>query len=434
MRIVLIILLALGSIIGTLRGVEFLFGSNFVDISRARNDPRRPQPPTIRIVVWNDPEDHIRRGAELARRVINESGGLLGRPLVIDYYTDHEDFTALHSTIRRAALNLDIIAAIGHSNADVALSAGIIYENAGMIYLSPFSTDPYLSTLRNRFSFTTAPDSEVLAEQFVNLTQEAGYYRLAMFFERDRFHTNEITLFYDQVIQFNQFIAEPSEIELDLPKFLNAAPKQAIQFVYGDFFTANEEFFQDRIIGLEGRMVDAVIISAQAHRVALFVEQLRDAGFTMPVITFNPRATTTIAQRALETYKDLGSIIVPTLYNPNAELEINQSFVEMFRQTYNALPNYLSAQIYDSIGLLGRAISESRSTLPFQIAGRLRTLPFYIGATGVYAFNRTNSVRSRFYYFKQWDGNDWRMMPGAHHGYAIRRFLIDTNAQNESTW
>ena len=98
--------------------------------------------------AWNG--EQTRAGADLAVQDLNQRGGVLGEPLaavVVDDYCDPNQAVAAANKL--VADGVPFV--VGHQCLGAAIPASSIYEDAGIILISPAATNPRLTErgLRN---------------------------------------------------------------------------------------------------------------------------------------------------------------------------------------------------------------------------------------------------------------------------------------------
>jgi branched-chain amino acid transport system substrate-binding protein len=98
--------------------------------------------------------EQVRAGADLAVQDLNERGGVLGEPLVtvlVDDYCDPDQ--AVAAAHKLVAEGVQVV--VGHQCSGAAIPASAIYEDAGIILISPAATNPRLTERGLRYVFRT---------------------------------------------------------------------------------------------------------------------------------------------------------------------------------------------------------------------------------------------------------------------------------------
>jgi branched-chain amino acid transport system substrate-binding protein len=78
----------------------------------------------------------MRAGIELAVKEINDSGGIAGKKVVVDFFDDEGKPESAASVAQKIASDPDVIAVIGHINSSASMAALPIYARAGLTQTS----------------------------------------------------------------------------------------------------------------------------------------------------------------------------------------------------------------------------------------------------------------------------------------------------------
>jgi hypothetical protein len=114
--------------------------------------------------------------------------------------------------------------------------------------------------------------------------------------------------------------------------------------------------------------------------------------------------------------------IVPAFYRPRAENPHHVAFIQNYKSKYQKSPDQNAAQGYDSLSLLAHAIEKSRSSQPRFISSTLHHLAFWVGVTGVHAFDARGDVVGKKYFFQVLQEGQWNWLPVVHFPYILWQF------------
>lgn len=360
--------------------------------------------PTVVGVVWPWSGDLFQEGIELALSEINDHPDkLLGFPLEVRYFEDSLDFSHARSTIRHIARNPELVAVIGHREPEVAIPASLIYQRSQLLFLSPFTTSQRLTAHRFQMIFRMVPGNELLAEQLVSLCDYLDIQRIVVLHSRHEEHREQAVLFLDRALKHGLHI----DTQMSFPE--------------------NTENFRDALARFRNHNFDAIFIASNDDFGGRLVKQIREFGMDQRIIgvdTLDSAHFLSVAGDAAE------AVILPTVYYADATTNVNELFVERFLERYGVPPDVYAAQAYDSLHLLAHAMRRIGTRTPVVVASTLRFLPYWIGATGVHAFDRFGNVQGKKYYFKIRRQGRWEILVGAHTAYTIQRFLEYVNARD----
>ena len=199
--------------------------------------------------------EQLQQGAELAVADLNRSGGVLGQQvelLIADDACDAEQGVAVAHKLVRDEVTL----VVGHACSHASIPASKVYQSAGVVMMSPASTNPNLTDQGNDTVFRMCGRDD-------DQGRVAGSY-LAEHWADDR-----IAILHDGTV-YGQGLAKVVEATLKQhgvkPRIFRAYPPGA-----RDYSTLVDE--------LKAQRIGVAYIGGYAAEAALIVRQARDRGF-----------------------------------------------------------------------------------------------------------------------------------------------------------
>jgi branched-chain amino acid transport system substrate-binding protein len=304
------------------------------------------------------------QGMDLALEELNAGGGVMGRPLRIVRGDDQESVNEGRLVAQSFAQNPDMVAVIGHLQSYVSVPAAAIYDLAGMVMLSPASTDPELTGNQYRRVFRgTFTDREV-GRQMATFARDRGYGRVAVYYVRSDYGRGLANAFEEKAATMGVRIAARNSYEaVGEPNVLG------IREVLKEW---------------KAMEFDAIFIAGEVPHAAEFVAEARRGGITVPIFGGDAMGTpqlTTIAGAAAE------GVIVATAFHPDATRPEVRRFVEAFQRRFGRRPDVAAALGYDGVRVLADAMQRAQSTVPDKVAGALHDTRDWKGVTGSFSFN-----------------------------------------------
>ena len=200
--------------------------------------------------------------------------------------------------------------------------------------------------------------------------------------------------------------------------FEDSALARNVRVAHRASFLPTDEDYRSLVAQLRAKSFDAVFLSAAGIPGARMVRQLRELGVQVPVIG-------TDALNSREFREAVGAAgnhtITPVLYRSNQAGWRNAAFAERFRAAHGREPDHNAAQGYDSAWLLARAIELAKTTRTSAVASALHFMPYWVGVTGLHAFDARGELRAKRYEFQQLLGSEWQPLPGLHLRYQLER-------------
>jgi branched-chain amino acid transport system substrate-binding protein len=126
------------------------------------------------------------QGIETAVEEINQKGGVLGRKLKTVVRYDQGDPGKAKIVAKELADYKGIVAVIGHKRNETAAAAAIIYENAGLLFVSHGAKAPALTMHKTEYIFRNIPAQDEFALAMAKrAVKEENINRIIVFHERN---------------------------------------------------------------------------------------------------------------------------------------------------------------------------------------------------------------------------------------------------------
>lgn len=299
-------------------------------------------------------------GIDLAVKQINSNGGVNGREICL-IKKDDKGTVADGMTIAQSfAENRDIVAVIGHRNSSVSIPTSRIYQEAGLVMISPASTSPELTKNGYINVFRNIPSDEEIAAQLAALAAKQGHHRMVIFYSEDSYGIALANSFEDHASKDGITIVDRISYYGGLKDLIKLKEKwEALNF-------------------------DGVFVADSLPDGAEFIADAGRAGITVPFMGGNTMDSPDLYKIAGKTA--VGTV-VGTVFNPNEQSEKAQSFVKEFRKQYNVMPGPYAAQGYDAVNLLAAAIEKAGTTDSAALVKELHSLKDWSGVTGYHCFD-----------------------------------------------
>lgn len=366
---------------------------SYREIKRERADRANKNNGEILIgISWSKQYDTFIKGVQLAVKEINNEGGILNRPLKIIINTEEEKLSDPGLSTRKYqnislniansfAKNHDIIAVIGHLASKTALLAAPVYENTGILFLSPSATDIQLTNHSFDYIFRTIPDNYEMGAQIADYAIKRSYKKIAVLYDRVIYASQLTDVFSEKI----------NEIEGDM------------KIVFMRSFFENSVDLTALLVDLKKVDFDIIFLATtDINLTARIYQKSHEMGINVPFIggenLDNPVFFNLVKKwEYSETDK---KTVIPVVFNNF--LPENQKFIASFKQEYgnDIEPDQFAALGYDNIILLAHAIKQAHSSVPIKIAETLRYMAPCQALTGKYLFTESGELMSKPFYFK----------------------------------
>ena len=329
---------------------------------------------------------------ELAVEEINRKGGVLGKELKPLVYDDRGEIRIGQQIAKTLSANLDVVAVIGHISSEVAIAASIIYEEAGILFISPGAMNPIFTEATGTLTFSNIITEKDAGSQLGAFFESSGIREVAALFESSGIGTYEriAASFWSYVnnagvdlMAFRTYFRQPYFSDTSFQRNVNALEKT-------DFY--------DLLWELKERYTfHAIFVAGDVHGAGKLIKQARMLGIGVPILAVGEGVDTPkLREIAADGAK---GVIVSSLINSEDENVIR--FFKKFQAKYGIPPDSSGAQGYDALVTLASAIEKSVSTVPDDISNTLRFFTKVDGVLGSYSFTTAGTISGKKLYFKR---------------------------------
>jgi branched-chain amino acid transport system substrate-binding protein len=311
--------------------------------------------------------DSCRKAAELLAAQVNAAGGIkVGDkkyPITL-YIEDNEDKPESAAAVAKKLISQDnVLAILGPNASGNAIPAARICEDAKVIMISPWSTNP--KTTENlkyvfRACFLDDFQGEVMAK-----------------FARDNMKAKAAAVLYDMASEYNKGIAE---------FFKKSFEKMGGQVVAFESYTKDDKDFSSQLTKIKAANPDVLFLPNYYNEVPLQAQQARRLGITAPLIGSDSWGSSELLTLG---GKDLEGAFFSSHYAPDMATPEAQKFIKDYEAKYGKKPDDVAALTYDSGQLLLAAITKANSLDRQKVRDALATISKFEGVTGTMRFSGT---------------------------------------------
>jgi branched-chain amino acid transport system substrate-binding protein len=323
-------------------------------------------------VVWPwkaHPEVRYGDGLQLAVDEVNAAGGVNGRRMRLMREDDHESVNQGLLVAQGLAENPDVVAVIGHLQSYVSVPASAVYDAAGLVMLSPASTDPALTSKGHTRTFRSTFTDGDTGEQMADYARAHGYKRIAIYYVRNP---------YGRALA-NAFEERAAEIGLSIVARASHDPTVDTRG------HATETTLRD----WERMELDAIFLAGQVPAAGQMIAQMRGHGIEAPILGGDAMSTPALMRAGGAAVE--GTVVAASFHAGEARPEV-QRFVAAFRKRFDAAPDPSAAAGYDAVKLLAEAMRRARTAAPDAVARELHALRAWKGVKGEFTFDAQGNL------------------------------------------
>ncbi|HYA87570.1 MAG TPA: branched-chain amino acid ABC transporter substrate-binding protein [Nitrospirota bacterium] len=303
----------------------------------------------------------LRNAVELAVTEWNARGGVLGKKIVMLAGDDQADPKQAVS-IANKFINQKIVAVVGHWNSSCSIPTSKYYNDAGIVMISPATTNPLLTLqgFKNVFRVCGTDDQQG---------------RVAAEFLLTRLHPKRVAIIHDKTA-YGQGLAS----------YFKKALGDKVQVVYYGGIIQRDPDYKAVLTTIKDNKPDVYFFGGIYPEAGRLVRQAKEIGMTIPMVTgdgvFDPTFISIAGKAAEGTYVTFGK--------EPAGLSTAKSFIEKYKAKYGE-PGPYSIYAFDAANIILSSIAETKSTDGEKLAAYILKTSFH-GAFGDILFDKNGDV------------------------------------------
>jgi branched-chain amino acid transport system substrate-binding protein len=348
-------------------------GSAQADINIAVNGPMTGQYAAF--------GEQMKRGGEMAVADINAKGGVLGQKLVLSIGDDACDPKQAVAVANKAVSD-KIVFVAGHFCSGSSIPASQVYQEEGIVQISPASTNPKLTEegRANVFRVCGRDDQQGLV---------AGNY-LA-----DKFKDKKIAFIHDKT-PYGKGLADETKAQLN---------KRGVTEVMYEAYTAGEKDYSALVSKLKAAAIDAVYVGGYHTEAGLIIRQAHEQGYKPQLISGDALVTE-------EYWKITGAAGEGTMmtFSPDPGKDpANAALVKKFKDG-GYTPEGYTLYTYGAVQAWAQAVEKAGGTDAAKVVPALRTNQFDT-VLGKIGFDQKGDVSAPGYVWYVWKDGKYDYAP-----------------------
>ena len=306
----------------------------------------------------------ILEGIQMAVDECNEAGGIDGKEVVIDAQDDQAEPNQAASVANMMSADEKIVAIIGSLKSSCTLAAAPIYEEAGVVALSPDSSSPEV-TNAGEYIFRIKNSDVVLAQTMAKGAISDGHTKFAILYENNDYGAG--------VLEQSQIAIEEAGCEIVCTESI---------------LTGEQTDFSSIISKIRESGADAILMGVDYNESGLVMKQMKDSGLDLPRYATDGLFTDAFIEVGGEA---ADGTTVLTSFITSDQSENVQNFIKKYQEKYDGeMPSIFQAEGYDCGKIVIEAI-ENAGTDRKAIRDYMATMS-YQGVTGDCTFDENGDV------------------------------------------
>lgn len=316
-------------------------------------------------------------GASQAAQDINASGGVNGEQIRLVKADDACEPKQAVAVANRLVDQVNVVAVVGHHCSSSTIPASEIYDEAGIISITPGSTNPQVTErgLHGMFRVCGRDDQQGIV---------AGNYIV------DVLKAKKVAIVHDKDT-YGQGLADATRAQLT---------KRGITEVSYEGVTRGEKDFNALVTKIRQSGSEVVYFGGLHPEAGPLVRQLREQGLTIPFISGDGIVTDQLVATAGGAQYTKG--VLMTFGAEPRELSDAKTVVERFRSKGQE-PEGFTLYAYTAIQVLAAGFTGAGSTKAEPASQWLKSHPVNT-VTGIKEFDAKGDLKTLDYVMYEWDG------------------------------
>ncbi|MBX3642537.1 MAG: ABC transporter substrate-binding protein [Rubrivivax sp.] len=310
----------------------------------------------------------IKNGFDLAVAEINAAGGVNGNKLVLQVEDEAGKKEQAIDVFKKLIFQDRVLMVFGPTLSNSAQAADPIAQAAKVVVFGTSNTADGITTIGDYVFRNSVTEADVLPETLRVAAKHAGVKKVAVLYGNDDVFTKSG---YDA--------------------FKKALDDLKIPVTTTETFAKGDVDFKAQLTKIKASNPDAIVLSALIAEGAPIMVQARQLGITQPFIGGNGMNSVKVFDLAKGASDNLW---VGSPWALGSQTPQNQHFVVAYTQKYKAAPDQFSAQAYDAMNIVAKALQKLKlsGNLDADRKALRDALPSvsHNGATGPFQFRQVS--------------------------------------------
>ena len=299
----------------------------------------------------------------------NDNGGVLGKQVEIIQYDDKNTPEEATNIAQKIISDKRVVGLVGHFSSGVCMTAAPLYQENKIIEISPSASHPDYSVIGDYIFRNNTIISKEAAASVDIAVNDLGKKKIGI-----------ISIMTDWGTNTSKIIKELVEKESDA------------KVVAHEEIMEGSDDYSLAITKLNEAGADVVICCGMYNLVAPVAKQYKQINPNIAIVGFSNAYSDQLIQLGGSSVE---GVCFPVIFFSESDDKDVMKFVEDYKNKYVSAPSALTAQAYDSVGLLLTAIKECDTTDSEILKDKLYKMN-YKGVTGDIKFDENGDVDKQF--------------------------------------
>lgn len=301
------------------------------------------------------------KGMKLAIEELNANGGILGKK-VEGIYEDNKGDSAEIASIATKYITRDkVVAMVGDPCTGLTKVAADIAQKNGVVIFSPGATGPGVVEIGDYVFRNTLLDIFAVPAVVDWMVNEKGWKNFAVITSLNNGYSTALT-----------------------PVFKDAINQKGGKIVLEDSVNDGETDFTAQVTKLKKSGADVLVFTGYYTEAALIMNEVKKQNFDITLVGGDGLYGQDLAKLGKDAVEE--RVIFYCGFSSDQPSPETKAFLKKYREKYNEEPDMFSAQYYDAVMILAKAMEDAKSTDPKVFKNELAKLKDYPGVSGKTTF------------------------------------------------
>lgn len=297
------------------------------------------------------------KGMKLAIEELNENGGVLGKELV-GIYEDNKGENSDVAIIVDKYISRDKVAAlVGDPCTGLTKVAADLAQKNEIVIFSPGATGDGVVEIGDYVFRNTLLDIFAVPAVVEWMIEEKGWGNMAVITTLDIGYSTDLT-----------------------PVFKKAIDEKGAKIVFEDTINSGETDFTAQVTKLKNAKADVLVFTGYYTEAALFMNEVKKQNLDIVLVGGDGLYGQDLAKLGQNAVEE--RVIFYCGFSSDQPSPETAEFLEKYRAKFNEDPDMFSAQYYDAVMILAKAMEDAGSADPKVFRNELAKLKDYPGVSG----------------------------------------------------
>ena len=308
---------------------------------------------------------------QMMQGVINNSGGVLGRPLKMVILDDASDPNQAVTAANRLISQEKAIAIIAATSSPSTLAVKAITAKKGLPQMAIAAANDITDQAPIDWIWRTpAKDAVAVACALTYVSQNMKLKKIAILHDENAFGSSGAA------------------------EIVKTAATYGLEVVGNESYKTADTDLTSQLTKIRGENPEAIVVWGTNPGPALAAKNMKQLEMNIPYVGSHGIANQsfiTLAGSAAEgVILPTQKLLVPSSITDPKQKEVTDKFISEYKASFNGSPNTFAGYAFDAINLLVNAIQKGGSTDPAAIQTALNATQGFAGPSGIFNYSNTN--------------------------------------------